>query len=72
MAGSIPTPTQPVPVGGWKSKLGAALVALSAILPVVLPQLEWLAPILLKIGGALSVVGLAHKAEKVAAALNQE
>lgn len=72
MAGTIPTPTQPVAIGGWKSKLGAALVALSAILPAVMPQLDWLAPILLKLGGALSVVGLAHKAEKVSAALNQE
>lgn len=51
---------------GWKTWTGALIVAASAILQYFGMQAE--AAALLKIGAAMSTVGIGHKIEKAAAA----
>lgn len=49
-------------MSGWKTWAGAAIVAVSAVLGYVgFPDLATMA---LTIGGALGLVGVAHKIEK--------
>lgn len=58
---------------GWKTKTGAAIYVLGALLkamgpgcpmPDLAPWFAWLGGIVEALGGALAVVGIAHKIEK--------
>lgn len=50
---------------GWKTWTGAATIGLSAALKAVGGEYAQYAEILVMVGGALGVVGIGHKVEKV-------
>ena len=61
------------PMSGWKTKLGAFLIAVAATIkgsaglipsPDVVPWINWFAFIVSGVGGAFAVWGVAHKLEK--------
>ena len=67
--------TQPIVnhMSGWKTKLGAFLIAVAATIkgsaglipsPDVIPWINWCAFIVSGVGGAFTVWGIAHKLEK--------
>jgi hypothetical protein len=61
------------PMSGWKTKLGAFLIAVAATIkgsaeifpsPDMIPWINWFSFIVSGVGGAFTVWGIAHKLEK--------
>lgn len=68
-----PSVEKPISMGGWKTKLGAFLIAIAATitgsvgivpLPELIPWIKWLAYMIGGVGSAFTVWGIAHKMEK--------
>jgi hypothetical protein len=69
------------PMSGWKTKLGAFLTAIGAVIvgaaevaptPEMIPWLKFIGFIIGGVGGAFTIWGIAHKVEKNRSVITQK